>query len=224
MHFIVYKVTNIITGKIYIGCHKTENIEDGYMGSGVYLKRAQEKYGIENFKKEILHIFDNSQMMFEKESELVDENFVLRSDTYNLKVGGSGGFDFINRNRLNTPTTEEATENHRINSSKNGVKCREEGKGIFSLTPEQRKENSRKGNESFYANGGVSCFSYLNHDPEFREKINKRLKEIDHQKGEKNSQFGTKWIHNEELKVSKRIKKEEDIPDGWKLGRKIKFE
>ena len=45
-----------------------------------------------------------------------------------------------------------------------------------------------------------------------------------HQKGEGNSQFGTKWIYNNELKESKKIRSTDDLPDGWEYGRKIKFE
>ena len=59
------------------------------------------------------------------------------------------------------------------------------------------------------------------HTEEFKENMKNRMKNI--QKGEKNSQFGMKWIHNLELKQCKRIKKDEQIPDGWKSGRKMKF-
>ena len=52
--YIVYKITNQINGKFYIGVHATSDVNDGYMGSGKYLKRAQNKHGIENFTKEIL--------------------------------------------------------------------------------------------------------------------------------------------------------------------------
>lgn len=85
---IVYQITNTIDGKIYIGCHQTDDIDDGYMGSGTYLKRAMNKHGGENFNRIILENFDTSDEMFEKEKELANEEFVKRKDTYNIQVGG----------------------------------------------------------------------------------------------------------------------------------------
>lgn len=96
MYFTVYKTTNIVNGKIYVGSHKTDNINDEYLGSGKYLTRSIQKYGKENFKKEILQIFDNPDDMFILEAKIVDENFVKRDDTYNMKIGGYGGWDHIN--------------------------------------------------------------------------------------------------------------------------------
>ena len=83
MKYTVYKITNEVNGKIYIGKHQTENLDDNYMGSGIYLKRAQEKYGIENFTKDYLFIFETKEEMDIKEKELVNEEFVDREDTYN---------------------------------------------------------------------------------------------------------------------------------------------
>jgi len=60
--------------------------------------------------------------------------------------------------------------------------------------------------------------------PEDIEKKKKTFREIEHQKGEKNSQYGKMWIHNLELKESKRIYKNEPIPEGWNKGRIVNFD
>ena len=91
MKYTIYKTINLINNKIYIGMHFTEDINDDYLGSGKHLQRAINRCGRENFKKEVLFIFDNEQEMIEKEIELVNEDFIKRNDTYNLKIGGLGG-------------------------------------------------------------------------------------------------------------------------------------
>jgi hypothetical protein len=97
IYYTIYKITNIINSKYYIGKHRTQNLYDKYMGSGIAIKKAIKKYGIENFTKEILYIFDNEQDMNNKEKELV----VLNELSYNMCEGGKGGFNYINNNNLN---------------------------------------------------------------------------------------------------------------------------
>ena len=96
MKYTVYQITNKINGKIYIGSHKTKNLNDGYMGSGKYLKYSQNKHGLDQFEKKILFIFDNPEDMYAKEAEIVNVDFIAEKNTYNLKLGGFGGWDHIN--------------------------------------------------------------------------------------------------------------------------------
>tara|TARA_S200002703_G_scaffold159544_1_gene173388 strand:+ start:305 stop:907 length:603 start_codon:yes stop_codon:yes gene_type:complete len=88
---IVYQITNKVNNKIYIGVHSTNNLNDGYMGSGHLIKRAIKKYGIENFTREILYYFDSPEQAFSKEKEIVNESFVNQTKNYNICPGGRGG-------------------------------------------------------------------------------------------------------------------------------------
>jgi hypothetical protein len=94
--YYLYRITNKINGKIYIGVHKTSNIEDNYFGSGKLLKRAIKKHGKENFTKEILEFFDTEIQMYAREKEIVNYEFVNSSETYNIVEGGNGSFSYIN--------------------------------------------------------------------------------------------------------------------------------
>ena len=87
--YYIYKTTNLINGKYYVGFHKTNNPNDNYFGSGKLLLEAIEKYGIQNFKKEILYEFDTCEEAEAKEREIVNEEFVNRQDTYNVTLGGN---------------------------------------------------------------------------------------------------------------------------------------
>ena len=100
---IVYLTTNVVNKKIYIGVHTTEdpNIFDGYIGCGINIYQpssnahpscpfqyAVKKYGFQSFIRNIIKIFDNRQDALNFERELVDEDFINRSDTYNVALGG----------------------------------------------------------------------------------------------------------------------------------------
>ena len=89
--YIVYKTTCLVNGKIYIGVHKLGTQSDYYLGSGSKLIKAIKKYGRKAFKRETLSEHTSAASAFEKEKQLVDANFLNRSDIYNLALGGRGG-------------------------------------------------------------------------------------------------------------------------------------
>jgi len=87
----VYQITNLINNKIYVGVHSTNDLNDGYMGSGVQLQKSIREYGIENFKREILFECSSIEEAYAKEAEIVNEEFIKREDVYNLCKGGLQG-------------------------------------------------------------------------------------------------------------------------------------
>ena len=89
--YTIYKTVNLIDGKIYIGKHKAKNPNGDYLGSGFMIKRAINKYGKVNFEKTVLYIFNNEEEMNLKEIEIVNEDFILQKNTYNIALGGQGG-------------------------------------------------------------------------------------------------------------------------------------
>jgi hypothetical protein len=93
MHHFVYETKNLINGKKYIGKHITNDLNDGYLGSGKILKQAIKKYGKGNFERIILSEFDNEEDAFECEKRLVTEEIMKDVNYYNIAIGGSGGYN-----------------------------------------------------------------------------------------------------------------------------------
>lgn len=91
---IVYKITNLTNKMYYIGKHSTTTPYDmkSYWGSSEYLDNARKKYGEENFKREVLFVFDTEDEAFQKEAELMSDDLVNSKEVYNLRKGGKGGF------------------------------------------------------------------------------------------------------------------------------------
>lgn len=131
MKYYLYRITNLLNNKIYIGVHKTKSLDDGYMGSGKVIKHAIKTYGLDNFKKEILEFFENEELMYAKEKAIVTNEFLLREDTYNIRRGGTGGFDYINNNGIEKFKGKKHTD---VSKMKMGHPGNEYGKGAkFSV-------------------------------------------------------------------------------------------
>lgn len=90
MYYYLYCIINNENNKFYFGVHSTDNLNDGYMGSGKALKASQELHGIDKFTKFILEFFDTEEEMYAREREIVTERAVKDPNCYNLTVGGKG--------------------------------------------------------------------------------------------------------------------------------------
>ena len=86
----MYKTTNKLNGRYYIGVSGRDDSKSWYLGSGKLLKAAIKKYGKSNFEKEIIQEFDTIEEAFKMEREIVDEDFVNNPSTYNYTIGGGG--------------------------------------------------------------------------------------------------------------------------------------
>lgn len=215
MFYTIYKIINTLNGKIYIGKHQTKDLNDDYMGSGKHLIHSHKKYGIENFKKEILFVFDSEEEMNFKEAELVTEEFCLREDTYNLCPGGKGGWGYINQKGMNrTRWHKENNKTHMRIMNQKGISARNE---LLKNDEEYAKKYSKIRSDTTkkqIAEKG-NPFKGKTHTDEWKKAQSILMKEK--QIGVNNSQFGTMWITDGIN--NRKIMKETIIPEGWYKGR-----
>ncbi len=202
-HFI-YKVTNLINRKFYIGMHSTDNLNDGYLGSGNRISRSIKKYGKENFKLEILEFLIDRQLLSQKEKELITEITLQDPLCMNLRPGGEGGF-ISDENQLRRSIAGNAAQKRLRKTNLNWVAKR--SKKISKSQKELYKSGKRK---RFY----FYDWTNKHHNSETIKKLSEKAKL---RIGNKNSQFNTCWITNG--KENKKIKKQEIIPEGWNYGR-----
>lgn len=205
-HFI-YKTTNQINGKFYVGMHSTHNLNDGYLGSGTRLRRSIRRNGAENFKVEYLEFFDNRVDLISRERELVNEDLLKDPMCMNLQPGGGGGL---------------SSDEHKQKFQRAGALAAFKSKKNI-----QRKqwlwENDKKWADRTRKNmsdslKGLQAFLGKTHSEETKKKIGEASSL--NQKGQLNSQFGTCWITNGI--ENKKINKTDLIPIGWKIGRILK--
>ena len=219
-YYLVYQTTNLVNGKIYIGKHETDNLDDGYLGSGTLIQRAIEKYGEQNFKREILFECSSQEEMNAKEAELVNEEFLKRDDVYNIKLGGQGGWDYCN-----TPERHNNIGNCRNTGFTQFLKeGRNPGReAIESYSDEERQEYYHRislGVRRFLETHQPS-WTGRHHSEETKQKLRELHRKLHLQEGERNSQFGTKCMYNEELRKTLHVKPNEIqkyLDEGWKLG------
>jgi group I intron endonuclease len=191
-HFI-YKTTNLINGKYYVGMHSTSNLKDRYLGSGKKLKYSIAKYGKENFNFEILEFFDNREELIKREEELVNIDLLNDSNCLNLQKGGKSSFDSLHAKR------------------KIDV---EYDKNWKTIQGQKLKLAHKAGKIK------IPDWTGKKHSEETKKKIG-QANSIK-QNGEGNSQYGTCWITKEgQNKKIKKEEFETYFNNGWVKGRYI---
>lgn len=127
---IVYCTVNLINGKFYIGVFSTakDYIKHKYIGSGNGIKNAIKKYGKENFFRLDLEFYNNEEIIYDREAEIINTKFLIKykNDCYNIAKGGSGGWSVIH----NSPNYNKIKE-----------KC---GKTISKIHKERYKNMSKE--------------------------------------------------------------------------------
>jgi hypothetical protein len=219
----VYIITNILDGKIYIGKDTLSN--KNYMGSGVLIKRAIKKYGIEYFKKEIIYETDNYDDLSNSEKYWIE--FYKSNDRnigYNISKGGDGGDTMSNNPKLDEIKSKiskslknrEFSLEHREKLSKNHDSTkRKKGKSFEEIYGTEKsdkiKDNLKK-----------SRAKYKNERERFGEKYEVIIEEYrerflgDNNPMRKNKY---KWYYNPDLLITKRIPDNEIAPAGFIPGR-----
>ena len=199
--------------------HSTDDLEDGYFGSGKRVHYSVNKHGIENHQVEILEFLPSREELKKREAEVVNEELLGDPLCMNLRFGGEGGWEHVNRD-------VDALRNHAENIRAKYLEKMQDSdfrkafceKMTAAMASEETREKiSKSTKEHFKIFGGA--FVGKQHSEETKSKIGE--KNSIRQAGENNSQYGTCWISHE-LVGSKRINKEflpEFIEQGWIKGR-----
>lgn len=211
--------------------HSTDNLNDGYVGSGKRLWYSINKHGKENHVCEILEFCKDRQSLKSRETEIVNEEMLQTLNCMNLALGGGGsssGFENINDS---SNAHIERCKKGRHNADK--ILFEKYGKdfrkvmGILaakSHTQESRKLAGKNALNTIFEKYEHGYTLGINHTNETKQKISTANK--GRQTGRNNSQYGTCWIYSEIEQINKKILKEDlylYLNDGWKQGRKIPF-
>lgn len=154
----VYVITNLVNGKQYVGDHSTNDLDDGYLGSGrPYFENAKKKYNKENFKKEILEFFETKQEAFDAQTKWINKYNTVIPNGYNISPAGgmqcSHGWSKQSRKKISKEKKGKPSWNKGLNFSEdtkekmsNSMKGRipwNKGKTLSKETKEKMSEAAK---------------------------------------------------------------------------------
>ena len=224
-HFIYCYFDKSNNRAIYTGVHNGTE-DDGYTGSGGKWKEAYHQRP-KNYYRVIQKYFKNSKEAFKNEPKWIKKNKTLWPEGLNKHLGGNGGFDYINDNKLNPwkidPEKWVEISKEKWKKEKGTQKEQWEKENVKNFyywstvaSSKEKKKIGLKGHEALrkkYKTGWT--FSGKSHTEEFKKRMSKIMSVK--QAGKNNSQYGKMWITNG--KISMKIQKKDPIPTGFRKGR-----
>lgn len=216
-HYI-YKITRLDeSGRYYIGMHSTDDLEDGYFGSGKLITRSINKHGKEKHQKEILEFLPSREALKLREKELVNKELLEDKRCMNLKLGGEGGFTSEQMQALwaDPEYRQRVSKKQSDNNIKNWQDPEFRFKMVEIASSRFKKMWQDPEKRERLLEAAARSFKGKKHSEESKRQM--ALSAIGKQDKEKNSQFGTMWITNGT--ENKKIKKDDIIPEGWRKGR-----
>ena len=232
-HYIIYKITNLVNGKIYIGKHRCDRLDDDYFGSGKLLQLAIAKYGIENFVFHLEIDLKSAEEMDLLEEMVVNQEFLKRDDVYNISRGGTNPCMYGDKNPFYGKThSKDFCE--RTSKRFKGTKLTQDHKDKISSSikhnveehPELREKFASLKNKKKCKNKitGKIVFFDKNHIPEEYEVFIDRKpayyvpEEVKLENKKKKSERAkqSKWYNNGKSEI---FCKPSEVPAGFNKGR-----
>lgn len=189
------------TGQYYIGKHSTTNINDGYLGSGLHLKRQIKKYGKDKFNKIILEYCNSIEQLNQREQSYVNADLLKDPLCLNIKLGGEGGFDYCQTKSPHNATKGKYWAHHKITH-----------KNVLINVDQPLPIDYIKGQ---YRN--IDYAKNLEQNKQRSEKL-KTYYKTHKSKGNCGKTKNRIWIFNSETHERKLIQNTDIIPNGWQKG------
>lgn len=203
-HYI-YKITRF-DGKFYVGMHSTDDMDDGYFGSGKIITRSINKHGVQKHRKEILEYLPTRKMLVEREKMLVTHDLLNDPLCMNLMLGGHGGWAGNEKSleALRDPDLKQRS----VAASHIAVAQRREEDPEYDAQYREKRRQRMLGKQVFLGK---------THSEETKQKMrkSKNAKEL-------NSQFGTCWITDGVKNLKIPLSELDVMPDGFRRGRVVK--
>ena len=249
MYGYIYKITNLLNNKIYIGKHKYSKYEldESYITSGIIINQSISKHGIENFNIELIDKASSLEELNQLEIFYIKEFNSKYPIGYNLTDGGDGarGIDSWNKGQ-----TKESNELVRLNTEKSKqTKMKKYGNAFGKLNKQLSEEHKQKIKEtnknqkpseyckyiSSIRNKGTHFYNNGSIEKKFKDNeciphgfVKGRLKNpFPDQTGKKKSKDTIEKIKQSKSniiwinngKIEKMVKKDLPLPNGFKKGR-----